>query len=49
MESAGEQPGNAGVGPSLVEEQPEAKKKKEKLNKDGESFTGTQFCFLFTC
>lgn len=36
MESAGEQPDDADVGASLVEEQPEAKKKKKKLNKDGE-------------
>lgn len=34
LESAGEQPDDADVGASLVEEQPEAKKKKKKLNKD---------------
>lgn len=36
MESGGEQPDDADVGKSLVEEQPEAKKKKKKFNKDGE-------------
>lgn len=36
MESGGEQRDDADVGTSLVEEQPEAKKKKKKVNKDGE-------------
>lgn len=36
MESVEEQPDDAEVETSLVEEQPEAKRKKKKLNKDGE-------------
>lgn len=36
VEGGEEQPDSEDVGTSLVEEQPEAKKKKKKLNKDGE-------------